>query len=292
MEEFRILFANKKSRKRFFVELKEKSNSKTLIQLAKKIGVPYGRLKLWMLGKRSMPQSFLYQISYKFRIPLAEFEIKKINLSGVLSDSGKLGIKVLTKKYGKDWSRKLGSKGRKTLSRILKDNPKTYKKWRLSIKHSLEKKYGENWAIEMGKLGGKASIKKIGKRKLQIILEKAFRNSFRKKIYFRNERFRSMKEIEVAKLLHKIGMKYEYEKRLFGFYPDFLVRKNVIIEVVGFEWKPHIERTILKIETFLKKNYKVILYTYPNMKKYFEKFNIKIFTVKEDLEKNLGYIRV
>ena len=78
-----------------------------------------------------------------------------------------------------------------------------------------------------------------------------------------------------------------YEKKIQGFYPDFFIPENTLIEVVGFEWKHHIERTVEKLEKFSNCGYDVIVYTYPNLVHYFEGLSVSIALNSKDLEKFL-----
>lgn len=56
-----------------------------------------------------------------------------------------------------------------------------------------------------------------------------------------------------------------------NFYPDFAIKAtNILVEVFGFYWKPHIERTREKIRAFSKAGYAIIIYTYPNCVKEFQ----------------------
>jgi len=56
---------------------------------------------------------------------------------------------------------------------------------------------------------------------------------------------------------------------------------------VGFDWKLHIQRTRDKISKFLDIGYKIIIYTYPDLVKYFETFNIPVVTDIYSLNKVL-----
>lgn len=91
--------------------------------------------------------------------------------------------------------------------------------------------------------------------------------------------------------MEKQKINYLYEPHIIGFYPDFMLGNKTLIEVVGFEWKPHIERTVNKIKKLKSNGYNVIVYTYPNMIKYFEKLNIPVFTEQDDFIREVGYIR-
>ena len=155
----------------------------------------------------------------------------------------------------------------------------------------MEKKYGKDFYKKMGSLGGRKSIYMTDKEELKERLKKMFRKSFRTRHFFDGQRFRSKKEIEVAILLKARKISFEYEKQIFGFYPDFTLDNKTIIEVVGFEWKDHIDRTKAKIEKLISNNFTVILYTYPNMVKYFDKFPIGIYTEIDKLDEVLGYNR-
>ena len=166
-----------------------------------------------------------------------------------------------------------------------------YKKWRISVETSLKSKYGNSFYKEMGKLGGRKFIQTVDKKTLNKQLEKAFRNSFRTKITFNGLKLRSRKEFEVAKFLSLKEIPFQYEKKIMNFYPDFLIDNDLIIEVFGFDCKLHKERTIEKIKR-INKNYKVIVYTYPNCVSYFDKLSVDVATNTDQLSKIiLGYKR-
>ncbi|MFQ6121359.1 MAG: hypothetical protein ACE5KE_15895, partial [Methanosarcinales archaeon] len=263
MEDTRIKFPCKKIRKKFFKKLKENMECKTFTEVARKLEIPIGRLKLWMIGERTIPLSLVEKWSKDFQIKLNEFDHEKVSLKKILKDSSRKGVNVLKKKYGNGWSKILGKKGRIKLQERLKKDKKLYKKWRDSIDLALRKKFGEDCYRKMGKIGGSVSINKRDPNALKLQLERAFRKSFKKRLIFNGQKFRSKKEIEVAIVLQKHKIRYKYEKKLLGLFPDFLLANKTIIEVVGFEWKPHMKRTVEKINRFLNAGYKLIIYTYP-----------------------------
>lgn len=284
MKNVRVKFKNKRIRKKFFKELQEILNSKTLPELAKKLQLPLGRLKQWYIGTRTIPLSVIEEWSNEFGINLDKFDHKQLKISDILKKASKKGVKKLEEKYGKHWYRIIGKSGKKKLEKILHQRGIVYEKWRNSIKLGLKKRFGKEFYRKIGKLGGKISISKIAPEKLKKQLMKAFKKSFKKRLTFNDQQFRSKKEIEVAILLQTLGLKYQYEKRLFNYFPDFVLSNKTIIEVVGFEWEPHIQRTKEKINKFLEKGYKVIVYTYPNMEKYFKDLPIKIISNIENLK--------
>ena len=291
MEDTRVEFTNKKIRKVFFETLKVKSNCRTFKQLAIKLNVPLGRLKLWMRGERSLPYSEVKKWLGTYNLKLKQFEYKKFSLIDVLKRCSKKGIKVLKRKYGEHYSRIIGRKGRKKLNDLLQKDKDLYSRWRISIKKALRKKFGKECYKVLGQLGGRRSVSKLTSEQLHKQLEKAFRKSFKTRLIFRGQKFRSKKEIEVALLLEKYKIPYVYEPRLFGYFPDFLLKQQrIVIEVIGFEWQPHIQRSIEKIIKFLNKNYMVVVYTYNNLVDYFKDMPIQIITDTENLENLFWHI--
>lgn len=286
MENFRIQFSNQESRKRFFQELKTKTNSETFPVMSRRLGIPFGRMKLWMIGYRTVPLSLVQNEKNDFKIDLNDFDHKIIDLKKVLKKYSEKGIKKLEEKYGPEARKKIGKLGKVELEKIFRKNKEIRNKWKRSVKNGLKNRFGDNYYSKMGSLGGKASIQKLIKGgNYERQLEKAFRKSFKSRLEFDGQRFRSKKEIEVALLLKKFGIKYLYEKKIFRYFPDFFLSKhNTIIEAVGFDWSPHISRTNEKIERFLSMGYKVIIYTYPNMRKCFEKSGAKIATNYTELD--------
>ncbi len=273
--EHRIKFRNKG--KRFFQHLKIQAKCKTYKHLSEKIKIPYGRLKLYKYGYRGMPKDLVIELAEKFSINLGKYQHTTIDMRKLMKKYSKKGIRVLERKYGKKWPKITGSKSMKKLQKALKE-PNLRNKWRKSVEDSLENRFGKDFYKEMGRLGGKKFAATIDKVELKEHCKKMFRKSFRKRLNFTGINFRSEKEIELAKLLVSKDINFEYEKEIEGFYPDFLINKKIIIEVVGFEWKVHIKRTISKINLLNDLGYKVIIYTYPNMVKYFENLPAKILT--------------
>ncbi|MEO0199500.1 MAG: hypothetical protein ABIL91_08010 [candidate division WOR-3 bacterium] len=84
----------------------------------------------------------------------------------------------------------------------------------------------------------------------------------------------------------RIPFKYEYE--ICGYFPDFLIKDSILIEVVGLEWKPRLEKVRLKFRELIKLGYEIIVFTYPNMVKYFNDLPVKIVTNLRELNDILG----
>jgi len=83
-------------------------------------------------------------------------------------------------------------------------------------------------------------------------LKKAFRNSIYKfRVKVRGFRLRSMKEAEVLNLLLSKHISFKYEKEIPGFYPDFFIPANLIIEVVGLEWQSRIKKLLHKFDILI-----------------------------------------
>ena len=288
MEYDRVEFRSTKESRRFFSFLAKKTDSKNLKHLARKLGLQYGCLKLWAANMRTIPSNKFDAWKGKYGVPLAAFSHKKVSMHDVLKKASAKGVKNLKLRLGTDWQRIIGRRGKKSLEKRLKTEPRLRRKWRKAIISSLKEKFGESCYRELGKMGGKASVKSVPPNVMAKRREKAFRKSVGKRSIFRGCAFRSRKEIELASFLQKQSISYKYEPKLFGFYPDFLLKDKTIIEVVGFEWKPHISKTRKKIMKLLAEGYKIVVYTYPNMKKYFEDLSIAVTTDFDSLKKALG----
>lgn len=257
-------------------------------QFALKNSLPYGRLLLWGRGERSIPINQAHEWCGKYGLVLEDYEYQEINLHQTMKNASLKGIAVLKKKFGEDWSGKLASKSMKLLHDRIRKDGSLRKKWNAARHAGLVKRFGDHPYEQMGMLGGRNAIKKLGKEALQERLESIFRKSFKKKITFEGMHLRSLLELEVAKILSGKKIPFCYEKKICGFYPDFFISStNTIIEAFGFEWKPHIERTRKKIELFSEKGYNVIVYTYPNLLKYFDGLNAHIVTERKLLEELL-----
>ena len=288
MEYDRVKFASRRESKRFFSSLGKMSGSKDLKGLAGRLGLQYGCLKLWVANRRTIPSSKFVVWKEKYGVLLRDFSHKKVSMQDELKRASSKGVKKLKKKLGTEWQKIIGRKGKKSLEKRLKAEPNLRRKWRKAVLASLNEKFGENCYSVMGKRGGPVSIRSVPPIVMEARREKAFRKSVGKRSVFRGCAFRSRKEIELASFLQKNGIKYWYEPKLFGFYPDFLLKDKTIIEVVGFEWKPHISKTRKKIRKLLAEDYKVVVYTYPNMTKYFEDLSIVVTVDFGALKKALG----
>jgi len=92
----------------------------------------------------------------------------------------------------------------------------------------------------------------------------------------RGEKVRNYFEKEVADMLHKLWIGYEYEplvnigKRYFS--PDFLIDNKVIIECTAWKGENKAYKLKEKID-ILKKNYKVIVIIPKNLYSYYKILN-------------------
>lgn len=285
----RIKFRSKSERRRFFLELSLRTNSTTLRELTEKLALPYGCLKMYWRGERTMPAMLVKKWADEFSINIDDFGYKKTSISDILRVASKKGINKLRKKYGRNLHSVLGKKGKIKLDELTRRNKNIEIKRRILAKAALTKKYGENPYREIGRLGGRNSIAKLSESQLQKRLEKIFRKSFRKKISFDEKQYRSLKEIELAKFLTEKRINFIYEKKVTRYYPDFLIpNKNLIIEVVGFDWEPHIKRTKEKVHVFTGIGYNVVIYTYKNLLDKFSDLPITVTADLADLEKIIG----
>lgn len=281
IERTRLKWLSRDDSRKYFETLKEELKCETFRELSEKLGMPESRIKLWRQGKRSLPISFIKQVERKYKIKL-EGTHEIVDVKELLLEKSKEGLELL-KKFD---PRITGKQGMSELRKRLEIDKELYRKWRVSIKQSLQKKFGLDCYKELGQKGGITSIQKISKEELQKKLEKAFRKSFKSRLVYKDMRFRSSKEIEVAKLLDSLKIKYEYEPRILQFYPDFLLEgSKMLIEVFGFEWFPHIKRMKEKIKRFSESEFDVVLFTYPSLVKYFESEQIPVITDIKQLTK-------
>jgi len=274
IERTRLKWSSKEESRKFFEILKEKLGCKTFKELAEKLKLPEGRIKLWRYGKRSTPMSYIEQIEREYKIkPEGKYEI--VDMKKLLLEKSKEGLELL-----KEFDPRItGKQGMSELRKKFQTDKELYRKWRISIKQSLQEKFGSECYKLLGKKGGIISIQKTSKEELQKKLEKAFRKSFKSRLIYKDMKFRSSKEIEVAKVLDSLQIQYKYEPQILGFYPDFLLKDSkMLIEVFGFEWSPHIKRMKEKIIKFSESGFGVILFTYPNLVKYFESEQIPVIT--------------
>ena len=290
MEDKRIEFINKRERQKFFKDLAIKLQCRNYKQLAKKLKINDDSLKQWRSGTRSIPFSLIQDWVNWTGINLNEYEIKTFSIKQILKNASKKGIQKLKNKYGKNWMKKLGKQGRESLQKLLK-NPLIYKKWRESIKKSLIAKFGPEYYKIIGQKGGRKSIKSISPNKLKRQLKKAFRKSFKFRLKYRRLKLRSHLELKVAKFLVKKKIPFKYEDEINGYFPDFLIKSKLIIETVGFEWKVRIEKVRLKLKKFIRWDYEVIVFTYPNMVKYFNDLPVTVVTNLKELDDFLAYNR-
>lgn len=287
-EMLRVSFSSKRQSKKFFAALMSKADSKTLLGLSAKIRIPYGRLRLWARNERTIPLSIVRELESRFGISVSSYKQETEDMRITLKRASMKGTSRLREKLGKDWSKIIAKRGKLSLEKRLGNEPELRQRWRSSILASLKSKYGENPYVELGKLGGPKSIASVPKEIMAKRLEKAFRNSFRKRIIYFGRRFRSRKEVEVAGVLRKLKLPYKYEKKILGVYPDFSVKSNTIIEVVGFDWKFHVEKTREKIKKYKETGFDVVVYTYPNMQKYFDDLDVSVFCNEKELYDFLG----
>src|SRR3989338_1541280 len=199
----RIEFSNKSARKKFFRSLKTKSCSKTYSQLATQLNIPYGRLKLYVVGARTIPVSEIQRFCQNIGVDLNEYRFEEIDMNLHLKKCSKKGVAKLRKKYGKNWAKITGKRSMKKLRKLLDENSEARNKWRSAIEYSLKHKFGQNFYSKMGKIGGPKSIASVDPKEMALRHKRMFRKAFRKKIDYNGISFRSNKEIEVAKILIK-----------------------------------------------------------------------------------------
>ncbi len=264
-ENIRIKFSKDEARS-FFVDLKADLKCKTFRELSEKLEVPYGRLKLYLEASRTLPAKDFQKWRSKYKLKTRETNFRVIDLKQVLEKARKAGFAATKNKYGSNWSKILGKKGKASLDKKFEEDRGLYDKWRSSISTKLLEKYGKDAYRIIGSKGGTSTVNKYGKEVLRSRLKEMFPKSINKRILYNDFRLRSNKELEVASLLDAYKIQYSYEKHILSYFPDFVLSDNkTIIEVVGFDWKNHVERTVSKIVTLINNGYTVIVYTYPNL---------------------------
>lgn len=197
MEDARVKLSSRSVAERLFALLLAKSGCKTLRQLSQKLNVPYGRLIMWSGNRRSIPTALFEKWLEDFQLDKGQFSYVEFDLQSTLINASAKGVQKLAKKLGPNWHKLIGSRGQKRLREKMSKDPKLMRKWKASTKAGLKAKYGENCFTEIGRLGGRASLASKSSEELAAWREKAFRNSFRGKIFVKGQRFRSKKEGEV-----------------------------------------------------------------------------------------------
>lgn len=216
MEDKRVKFIKRWERKNFFKELTIKLQCKNYKELAKRLKIKEGSLKQWKSGTRSIPFTLIQSWANLARINLNRYETRIFSIKQKLKNASERGIRKLKKKYGNNWMKKLGKRGRRSLERLLETDPAIYKKWRESIAKSLIAEFGPECYKIIGRKGGRKSIKSIPPNKLKKRLKKAFRKSFRFRLKYGKLNLRSYLELKVAKFLVSRQVPFEYESEIKG----------------------------------------------------------------------------
>jgi very-short-patch-repair endonuclease len=175
---------------------------------------------------------------------------------------------AILRKYGKEHFKKLGKKsGELRLQKRGREFFKTISK--IGIQ-KLKEKYGENVFSELGKRGAEAVFRKYKKEE---IIKNLVKNSLSAKARyeFNGQKFRSKSELEVARILSKNGIPFQYEKQIGRYYPDFNLQNNVIIEVCNTFQKEYVTHILEKIKFFNEAGFLVIIYTNSRLAKEFRK---------------------
>jgi len=89
----------------------------------------------------------------------------------------------------------------------------------------------------------------------------------------RGEKVRNILEKQIANILHKLNINYEYEPLIKSdgkyFFPDFIINKKIVIECTS--WKGEIKAYKLKEKiNHLKKDYNVFVVIPKNLYTYYK----------------------
>ena len=142
-ENLRIKLSGSESRK-FFNSMKTKTNSKNFKELSEKLEIPYGRMKLYLEASRTIPIASFHKWLEINGMEKEEFDFSIVDLDKVLKEARAKGFFATKNKYGQEWNKILGKRGKKSLELKLKEDKETYTKWRTSIRSELTRKYGKD----------------------------------------------------------------------------------------------------------------------------------------------------
>jgi len=103
-------------------------------------------------------------------------------------------------------------------------------------------------------LGGLKTISKYGKQHM-ILLAKQIQRGREQ-----NKGYRSRAEMLVAEVLKELNLRFEYEKPVNGFLPDFQLTENRLLEVMCFATEDYWKKQWRKIEK-LTEDYEILIIT-------------------------------
>ena len=154
-------------------------------------------------------------------------ELRKKVSKESLRKSGRLGGLAVVSKYGKDYLRKIGEKGRKRFKERIRKDKKLREKFRKDFIEKM-KKFTRKYPTLSG-------------------------------IYVR-----SKLEQEVANILSRNNIKFEYEtltlkEKSEEFVPDFIIKnKNhlIVLEIFGMDTDFYLRKKMRKLRKFIPKNNK------------------------------------
>jgi len=134
-------------------------------------------------------------------------------------------------------------------------------------------------------------MKKENLEKYHLIQYERFKKVGNYKFVTKNgEKVRNNFEKEVADLLKKLGLDYKYEPLVKAgnkyFFPDFLIKDNMIIECTAWRGFDKVIKLKNKIK-FLKKKYRVYVVVPKTLKRYYETLNQHLLLGIDDLKQIL-----
>lgn len=205
--------------------------------------------------------------------------IRKENLDKLLDYLG-ISIKEvdILKKLPTNWRQIKG--GKRCVQ--LKKEKGTFKKQLQEMRSKIKFNHLKLWHKKM---------KKESLEKYHLIQYERFKKVGNYKFITKNrERVRNELEKDIADLLKKLGFDYKYEPLVKAenkyFFPDFLVRDNLIIECTS--WRGFDKAIKLKNKIkFLKKEYKVFVVVPKTLKRYYEILNQHLLLGIDDLKQIL-----
>jgi len=126
--------------------------------------------------------------------------------------------------------------------------------------------------------GGLTTINKYDKNHMTLLAKQIKRG--RKE----NQGFRSRAEMLVAQTLDELNIKYEYEKPVNGFLPDFQLKENKLLEVMCYTSSEYLKNQVRRINAL--KDFEILIVT--NKPEFFNSFgNGKIRIVKFSKSHNI-----
>jgi hypothetical protein len=128
----RLKFKNKKDQKYFFKKAKDINNF-TWEELANFCNINKGTFKFWYYAKYTPPKKVVYFLSKKLNIKIPKHKILEPYWY-ITEESSRKGAINRNKKYGPFGTKESRRKGGLTTQKRIRENPKLYKKSRLTLR--------------------------------------------------------------------------------------------------------------------------------------------------------------